>query len=123
MGQRLRTALPPSAGPAIAAVAATAALLLAAGAPTAAADIGGGSAARPAPAPGGNPARPAPAPPSRIQASCGDGKSSAFPIGARIRGGPAVYRAGAGPQTWLLDLTNSTGATCTSIHPVIVFTD
>ncbi|MFE2268378.1 hypothetical protein ACFXB4_03985 [Streptomyces lavendulae] len=123
MGQRLRTALPPIAGPAMAAVAAAAALLLAAGGPTAAADTGGGSAARPAPAPGGNPARPAPAPPSRIQASCGDGKSSAFPIGARIRGGPAVYRAGAEPQTWLLDLTNSTSGTCTSIHPVVVFTD
>lgn len=114
MGQRLRTALPPGAKTAVAAVTAMAALLLAAGAPPAAADIGTG---------GGSAARPAPAPPSRIQASCGDGKSSAFPIGARIRGGPAVYRAGAEPQTWLLDLTNSTGGVCTSIHPVVVFTD
>lgn len=84
---------------------------------------GGGAAGRPAPAPGGLAARPAPALPSRIRASCGDGKAAAFPIGARIRGGPAVYRAGAEPQSWMLDLTNTTAATCTSIHPVVVFTD
>ncbi|MER5729473.1 hypothetical protein ABT084_14240 [Streptomyces sp. NPDC002138] len=80
------------------------------------------AAAAPAP-PGGGGARPAPALPSRARASCGDGKSAAFPIGARIRGGPAVYRRGAGPQTWYLDLTNTTGSACTAIHPVVVFTD
>ncbi|AZM89314.1 MULTISPECIES: hypothetical protein [Streptomyces] len=88
------------------------ALLLALGAPTATADIGNGGGARPAPAL-----------PSRAHATCGDGKATAFPIGARIRGGPAVYRAGAGPQSWLLDLTNTTSGTCTAIHPVVVFTD
>ncbi|MEV6728917.1 MULTISPECIES: hypothetical protein [unclassified Streptomyces] len=80
--------------------------------PNAAADIGNGGGARPAPAL-----------PSRIEATCGDGKSTAFPIGARIRGGPAVYRAGGGPQTWFLDLTNTTNSECTAIHPVVVFTD
>ncbi|MBT2402634.1 MULTISPECIES: hypothetical protein [unclassified Streptomyces] len=88
------------------------AVLLATAAPSAAADIGTGGGARPAPAL-----------PSRVQASCGDGKSTAFPIGARIRGGPAVYRTGGGPQTWFLDLTNTTGSQCTAIHPVVVFTD
>ncbi|MFJ3965407.1 hypothetical protein [Streptomyces sp. NPDC090036] len=78
---------------------------------TAVADIGAG---------GG---RPAPALPSRTQAVCGDGKSPAFPIGARIRGGPAVYRTGAGAQTWYLDLTNTTNSKCTDIHPIVVFTD
>ncbi|MCX5378191.1 hypothetical protein [Streptomyces sp. NBC_00091] len=88
------------------------ALLLALTAPTATADIGTGGGARPAPAL-----------PSRAHATCGDGKGTAFPIGARIRGGPAVYRAGGGPQTWLLDLTNTTSGACTAIHPVVVFTD
>ncbi|MEV6675544.1 hypothetical protein AB0N09_01575 [Streptomyces erythrochromogenes] len=81
-------------------------------APTAGADIGTGGGARPAPAM-----------PSRVQATCGDGKSSAFPIGARIRGGPAVYRTGGDPQTWYLDLTNTTDSECTAIHPVVVLTD
>ncbi|OKK19666.1 hypothetical protein AMK16_16505 [Streptomyces sp. CB00455] len=81
-------------------------------APTATADVGTGGGARPAPAL-----------PSRAEASCGDGKSNAFPIGARIRGGPAVYRTGGDPQTWYLDLTNTTGSVCTAIHPVVVLTD
>ncbi|MEU6315640.1 hypothetical protein, partial [Streptomyces sp. NPDC047014] len=83
-----------------------------AGTPTATADVGNGSGARPAPAL-----------PSRAQASCGEGKGTAFPIGARIRGGPAVYRTGGEPQTWYLDLTNTTASRCTAIHPVVVFTD
>ncbi|MGW7137253.1 hypothetical protein [Streptomyces xanthophaeus] len=80
--------------------------------PTAGADVGTGGGARPAPAL-----------PSRAQATCGDGKSTAFPIGARIRGGPAVYRTGGEPQTWFLDLTNTTNSECTAIHPVVVLTD
>ncbi|MCX5198381.1 hypothetical protein OOK31_31625 [Streptomyces sp. NBC_00249] len=87
-------------------------VLLATAAPSAVADIGTGGGARPAPAL-----------PSRAHATCGDGKSPAFPIGARIRGGPAVYRAGGDAQSWLLDLTNTTHAECTAIHPVIVLTD
>lgn len=88
------------------------AVLVALSAPHAAADIGNGGGARPAPAL-----------PSRIEATCGDGKGTAFPIGARIRGGPAVYRTDDGPQTWFLDLTNTTNSECTDIHPVVVFTD
>lgn len=88
------------------------AVLLATAAPSAAAVVGNGGGARPAPAL-----------PSRAQASCGDVKKTAFPIGARIRGGPAVYRTDGGPQTWFLDLTNTTGSQCTAIHPVVVFTD
>ncbi|WP_328298850.1 hypothetical protein OG389_14240 [Streptomyces sp. NBC_00435] len=88
------------------------AVLVAAAAPTAAADIGAGGGARPAPAL-----------PSRVEATCGDGKSTQFPIGARIRGGPAVYRTGGDAQTWYLDLTNTTATQCTAIHPVVVFTD
>ncbi|MEU9030574.1 hypothetical protein AB0D46_24220 [Streptomyces sp. NPDC048383] len=88
------------------------AVLLVSAAPSAVADVGTGGGAHAAPAL-----------PSRALASCGDGKGAAFPIGARIRGGPAVYRAGGGAQTWLLDLTNTTGGVCTAIHPVVVFTD
>ncbi|MEJ8644162.1 hypothetical protein WKI68_28235 [Streptomyces sp. MS1.HAVA.3] len=96
---------------ALALTAVLSAALAAATAPTAGADIGAG---------GG---RPAPALPSRAEATCGDGKSHAFPIGARIRGGPAVYRTGGEPQTWYLDLTNTTNSKCTAIHPVVVLTD
>lgn len=109
---------------------ALAAVLLAAATPTAAAAAptlaaGAPTAAAPAPADigTGGGARPAPALPSRAQASCGDAKGTAFPIGARIRGGPAVYRTGGGAQSWYLDLTNTTGSTCTAIHPVVVLTD
>ncbi|MEV6686304.1 hypothetical protein ACIGQE_05490 [Streptomyces sp. NPDC053429] len=102
---RLREALAP---PAL--LAAVFLSLLAPG--TASADVGNGGGAHPAPAL-----------PSRAKATCGDAKSSAFPIGARIRGGPAVYRTGDGPQTWYLDLTNTTSGECTAIHPVVVFTD
>ncbi|MFD3545888.1 hypothetical protein ACFWUW_09765 [Streptomyces sp. NPDC058655] len=97
---------------ALALTAVLSAALAAATAPSAGADVGTGGGARPAPAL-----------PSRAQATCGDGKSTAFPIGARIRGGPAVYRTGGGPQTWYLDLTNTTASVCTAIHPVVVFTD
>lgn len=104
---RLRKALARTAVLSVALVATTAPTAL-----TAAADIGTGGGARPAPAL-----------PSRALATCGDGKSSAFPIGARIRGGPPVYRTGGGPQSWYLDLTNTTNSECTAIHPVVVLTD
>ncbi|MFE4262270.1 hypothetical protein [Streptomyces sp. NPDC056883] len=94
------------------ALAAAVFLAAAANATTASADIGNGGGARPAPAL-----------PSRVEATCGDGKSTQFPIGARIRGGPAVYRTGGEAQSWYLDLTNTTTTECTAIHPVVVFTD
>ncbi|MGW1891626.1 hypothetical protein ACWCP6_15425 [Streptomyces sp. NPDC002004] len=46
-----------------------------------------------------------------------------FPLTARIRGGPGVYRAGDGFQGWEIDLANSTDVTCDRIHPVVVFVD
>ncbi|MER7759535.1 hypothetical protein [Streptomyces sp. NPDC097619] len=85
------------------------------------------AAARPAPVPRdvseGSGPQPAPALPARVQPRCGDGKSTRFPLGARIRGGPPVYRSGGGAQTWYLDLTNSTGDHCRAVHPVVVFSD
>ncbi|MGW2646552.1 hypothetical protein ACWC2T_16915 [Streptomyces sp. NPDC001393] len=55
--------------------------------------------------------------------ACVAGNPRAFPLAARIRGGPASYEAGGGYGTWYLDLTNTTHRTCTGIHPVIVLVD
>ncbi|MDF3149039.1 MULTISPECIES: hypothetical protein [unclassified Streptomyces] len=46
-----------------------------------------------------------------------------FPLTTRLHGGPASYAAGGGFGTWYLDLTNTTGRTCTGIHPVVVLVD
>ncbi|MFJ4617872.1 hypothetical protein [Streptomyces sp. NPDC088812] len=46
-----------------------------------------------------------------------------FPLTTRLHGGPASYRAGGGFGTWYLDLTNTTGRTCTGVHPVVVLVD
>ncbi|MET9673389.1 hypothetical protein ABZY68_09880 [Streptomyces sp. NPDC006482] len=66
------------------------------------------------------PAAPAPDPPAP---SCGTASDAGFPIGTRISGGPAEYPAGGAFQAWNLDLTNTTEASCTGIHPVLVLTD
>ncbi|MFE9254761.1 hypothetical protein [Streptomyces sp. NPDC006879] len=73
--------------------------------------------------PRGGGANPAPAAPARVQPACGEVESTDFPLGARIRGGPTVYRSGGGYQSWYLDLTNNTAQDCEAIHPVVVFTD
>ncbi|MER8231961.1 hypothetical protein [Streptomyces sp. NPDC094049] len=133
---RPRSARPLTAVAALVA-AATAPLALAAPAPAAPAPaaraaplaLHGGPAAlrgRPAapvptpPALRGGPAVPAPDPPTPV---CGTPSGSAFPLGARIRGGPADYPAGAAFQEWWLDLTNTTTAPCSGIHPVLVLAD
>ncbi|MEU0333148.1 hypothetical protein [Streptomyces sp. NPDC006193] len=55
--------------------------------------------------------------------SCTGADARAFPLAARIRGGPASYRAGGGYGTWYIDLTNTTRRTCAGIHPVVVLVD
>ncbi|MER6732836.1 hypothetical protein [Streptomyces puniciscabiei] len=55
--------------------------------------------------------------------ACVGGDPRAFPLAARIRGGPASYEAGGGYGTWYIDLTNTTRRTCTGVHPVIVLVD
>ncbi|MEU2222542.1 hypothetical protein [Streptomyces sp. NPDC018347] len=55
--------------------------------------------------------------------SCAAADARAFPLATRIRGGPPSYEAGGGQGTWYIDLTNTTGRTCTGIHPVVVLTD
>ena len=55
--------------------------------------------------------------------ACGDPDGEDFPIETRIHGGPDTYASGGGYGTWFLDLTNTTSASCHSIHPVLVLTD
>ncbi|WP_328944504.1 hypothetical protein OG259_26340 [Streptomyces sp. NBC_00250] len=63
---------------------------------------------------------PAPDPPAP---ACGSPSGSAFPLDTRIHGGPVDYPAGGPLQEWKLDLTNTTDAICSGIHPVLVLTD
>ncbi|WP_330339752.1 hypothetical protein [Streptomyces sp. NBC_00557] len=65
------------------------------------------------------PAAAAAAPPP----ACAGADARAFPLAARIRGGPPSYEAGGGYGTWYLDLTNTADETCTGIHPVVVLVD
>src|SRR5215218_895828 len=72
--------------------------------------------------------RPAPAhaSPAAVRAAaptCGARTAHDFPIRTRVHGGPGTYRAGGGPESWSVDLTNTTGKECRGIHPVIVLTD
>lgn len=55
--------------------------------------------------------------------SCGAASAHDFPITTRVHGGPDTYAAGAVPATWSVDLTNTTGAACRDVHPVIVLSD
>jgi hypothetical protein len=64
--------------------------------------------------------RPAPAFAAASAPACGNASAHAFPITARLRGGPATYRAGGGTGTWYVDLTNTTGHACRNVHPVLV---
>jgi hypothetical protein len=60
-------------------------------------------------------------PPAALPSCATD--DGAFPLTSRLHGGPASYTAGGGFGTWYLDLTNTTGRTCTRVHPVVVLVD
>ncbi|SED30101.1 hypothetical protein [Streptomyces sp. TLI_105] len=66
------------------------------------------------------PAAPAPDPPTP---ACGTPDGGGFPLDTRIHGGPDDYPAGGPFQGWKLDLTNTTDAPCSGVHPVLVLTD
>jgi hypothetical protein len=68
-----------------------------------------------APAPAAAPDPPAPA--------CGTPDGGGFPLDTRIHGGPAGFPAGGPFQELKLDLTNTTDAPCSGVHPVLVLTD
>ncbi|MEU6506630.1 hypothetical protein [Streptomyces sp. NPDC046942] len=55
--------------------------------------------------------------------ACVGVNAHAFPLTARIRGGPGSYEPGGGYGTWYIDLSNTTRHTCTGIHPVVVLVD
>ncbi|MEV2251297.1 hypothetical protein AB0I94_12065 [Streptomyces sp. NPDC050147] len=55
--------------------------------------------------------------------TCSDSDGEDFPIGTRIRGGPASYEAGGGYRRWSVELANTTRGTCGNIHPVVVIVD
>ncbi|MFF1305387.1 hypothetical protein [Streptomyces sp. NPDC058307] len=63
-----------------------------------------------------------PATPAHADQSCVPAGRD-FPLTTRIHGGPAVYEAGGGFETWKLDLVNTTRHTCGGIHPVVVLVD
>ncbi|MFJ2560713.1 MULTISPECIES: hypothetical protein [unclassified Streptomyces] len=65
-------------------------------------------------------ASPAAAGPGR---SCGRVADPDFPIRTELRGGPGAYRAGGAAGEWSLDLTNTTGAECRHLHPVVILYD
>ncbi|MFC8952138.1 hypothetical protein ACFT8P_05750 [Streptomyces sp. NPDC057101] len=73
-----------------------------------------------APTPALAPRAPAPDPPAPV---CGADSGGGFPLDTELRGGPADYPAGGPPQEWRLDLTNTTAAPCSGVHPVLVLTD
>ncbi|WP_328400237.1 hypothetical protein OHS70_23685 [Streptomyces sp. NBC_00390] len=56
------------------------------------------------------------------QPVCGKASDPLFPIATRIHGGPETQQPGAGPQTWSVDLRNTTREMCHHIHPVIILT-
>ncbi|GHC65028.1 hypothetical protein [Streptomyces cinnamoneus] len=57
------------------------------------------------------------------QSHCGDPRSAQFPLGSRLSGGPRTYERGGSPQTWRLELRNTTDAACRDVHPVAVLSD
>ncbi|MFE3493550.1 hypothetical protein ACFXOS_10610 [Streptomyces sp. NPDC059175] len=56
------------------------------------------------------------------QPSCGDARSTGFPISTKVLTGPVEYRAGAGAQEFTVGLTNTTAGACRNVHPVVVLT-
>ncbi|ARZ69951.1 LPXTG-motif cell wall anchor domain-containing protein [Streptomyces albireticuli] len=58
-----------------------------------------------------------------VEPGCAAPGSSAFPIAARLSGGPDAYERGGAPHTWQLELRNTTGVDCRGVHPVAVLAD
>ncbi|MFF4169882.1 hypothetical protein [Streptomyces sp. NPDC001744] len=69
------------------------------------------------------PAAPAVPAPDPSTPACGTPGDTGFPLDTRMHGGPASYAAGGPFQEWELELTNTTEAPCSGIHPVLVLTD
>ncbi|MBB6436951.1 hypothetical protein [Streptomyces candidus] len=76
-----------------------------------------------APAPAAVASVPRPVAADQQQPTCGDPHSADFPLGTRLHGGPYTYQPGGDSGEWYVDLTNTTGAACHDIHPVLVLVD
>jgi hypothetical protein len=66
---------------------------------------------------------PAAALPADPQPTSAGPDQHAFPLTARIRGGPDHYVAGGASHTWFIDVKNTSAQTCHDIHPVLVLVD
>ncbi|GAA3395261.1 hypothetical protein [Streptomyces roseoviridis] len=66
---------------------------------------------------------PGAAPGAALAPACGDADATAFPLTARIVGGPVEYAAGGAYGTWHLEIRNTTAGPCRGVHPVLVLTD
>jgi len=55
--------------------------------------------------------------------SCTPADPADFPLVTRIRNAPDRYDSGGAPKGWILELTNTTGTTCTGVHPIVVLVD
>ncbi|MFF1696617.1 cell wall protein [Streptomyces sp. NPDC058257] len=73
--------------------------------------------------PESGPAAPVQRPRAAQPPVCSAPNGGGFPIGTRIKGGPATYEAGGGYRKWSLKLANSTRGSCGNIHPVVVIVD
>ncbi|MGW5861948.1 cell wall protein [Streptomyces sp. NPDC055239] len=85
--------------------------------------IGAGPAVAAYGVPESGPAAPVQWPQAAQPPVCSAPDGEGFPIGTRIRGGPATYEAGGGYRNWSLKLANSTRGSCADIHPVVVIVD
>ncbi|GHF67036.1 hypothetical protein [Streptomyces griseosporeus] len=61
--------------------------------------------------------------PAAARAGCTATGTGDFPLSTRIVGGPASYEAGGKYGSWRIEVRNTTGRTCTGIHPVVVLVD
>lgn len=55
--------------------------------------------------------------------TCTPADPADFPLVTRIRNAPDRYDSGGAPKSWILELTNTTGTTCTGVHPIVVLVD
>ncbi|MFI2299812.1 hypothetical protein ACH5AL_13360 [Actinacidiphila glaucinigra] len=58
-----------------------------------------------------------------IVAAAPQAAAEAFPVTARLLGGPHTYTAGAGPREFRVELENTSRERLRDVHPVLVFVD
>ncbi|WP_326575820.1 hypothetical protein OIE69_25060 [Actinacidiphila glaucinigra] len=58
-----------------------------------------------------------------VVAAAPQAAAEAFPVTARLLGGPHTYTAGAGPREFRVELENTSRERLRNVHPVLVFVD